>query len=102
MSNDIRLHNCIRDILCSGCSLEVRKECYRQTEDERYDAMIWCIKRVLDPCDEKYPAEVPHVRKHSLRPARSDKELKQAAKELEEKNKKRFSTGTDLQEDSFR
>lgn len=30
------------------------------------------------------------------------KELKQAAKELEKKNKKRFSTGTDLQEDSFR
>ena len=35
MSNETRLHNCIRDVLCSGCSLEVRKQCYRQSEDDR-------------------------------------------------------------------
>jgi len=23
--------------------------------------MIWCIRRILDPNDEKYPAEVPGV-----------------------------------------
>jgi hypothetical protein len=34
--------------------------------------------------------------------ARTAKELYRAAKELEEKNKKKFSTGTDLQEDCFR
>ena len=61
MSNETRLHNCIRDVLCSGCSLGVRQQCYRQNEDERYNAMIWCIRRVLDPDDEKYPAEVPKL-----------------------------------------
>jgi hypothetical protein len=37
-----------------------------------------------------------------IKKPRSKEELYKAAKELEEKNKKRFSTGTDLQEDSFR
>lgn len=59
MSNETLLHNCIRDVLCSGCSLEVRKQCYRQSEDDRYDAMIWCIRNVLKPDDEKYPLQVP-------------------------------------------
>jgi hypothetical protein len=55
MSNDIKLHNTIRDVMCSRCGISVKVDCFQQCENVRYTQMCICIKKILVPNDEKYP-----------------------------------------------
>jgi hypothetical protein len=63
MSNDVKLHNMIRDVMCERCSKQVKRECFLQGEDDRYDQMFICIKKILWPNDEYYPTALSKVTK---------------------------------------
>jgi hypothetical protein len=54
-----RINNLLRDAMCSRCSKDVKKECIAQTEPERFESMLICLKNVMEPNDEKYPVKVP-------------------------------------------
>ena len=56
-------NNAIRDLMCSRCGREVQKKCYNQTGAlNRTASMIACMKNILKPNDEKYPAKFRKVR----------------------------------------
>jgi hypothetical protein len=55
VSNDIKLHNTIRDVMCSRCGKPIRSVCFEQPEDDRYEQLCICIKNILEPNDAKYP-----------------------------------------------
>ena len=51
----IKLQNTISEIMCTRCGNKLRSKCYFQRGDSHLNQMCICIKKVLEPNDEKYP-----------------------------------------------
>jgi len=62
MTDMYSIYNTLTDIMCSRCSKEVSRECGNLPEEQRCRNRIYCMKMILEPNDEKYPAKLPKAK----------------------------------------